>query len=245
MSVDTKIISNEQAIPVIGETNIFRDKPDARFALGVIASSAASSLDEQELFRAYLQLRANVYIDQAELLDESYRRADGTEADSDDDRSTHIVALENRSTHVGVVGSMRVIKKSDSNALPFEEYFGHVPIGGVEISRYINRLDDRKKASEVQAGLFASALAIINLSYSSPTVAIVEPLLEDRLRRRGVPVKRIADPKLLEKYKDTNVGIEIDTIAFADQFGGVDALRAVPIEPGVFTYWGEVEARDA
>lgn len=242
MTVDTKRISNAEAVPLLDDTTVFRENPEARFALGFVSHDAQHSPDLDNLFRAYLKLRANVYIDQADLLDESYRRTDGTEIDQDDKRSSHIVALENRLSHVAVVGSMRVIKKTEQDhlPLPYEQTFDQdVPLGSDEISRYINRIDDRRAAAEVRTGLFIAALALIHSRDMSPTVAIVEPVLEDRLQRGGVPLIRTAEPKMLEKYGDLNVGIAIDTAGLINSLGGAEVIASVNTEPGQFAYWGQ------
>lgn len=245
MSVDTKRISNEAAIPQLTETSVFAERPEARFALGVIAHATDPDERHRNLFQAYLRLRANVYIDQTDMLHESHRRADGTELDGDDERSTHIVALENRLSHVAVVASMRVIEKTAAHdsPLPLEDFFGsrQLPIGSNEISRYINRHDDRRHAAAIRNGLFLTALAHIHASGLSPTVAVVEPELEERLARIGVPIRRIGQPKFVEEYNETNLGLEIDTGAFAEQFGGDSVMRAVDTSPGAFVYWGQVE----
>ena len=245
MSVNTKRISNEAAISRLSDTSVFAEQPEARFALGVIGHSADPSPQHRELFQAYLRLRANVYIDQTDMLEESYRQEDGTETDYDDVRSTHIVALENRLSHVVVVASMRVIAKTTEHngPLPLEDFFDShdLPVGSNEISRYINRHDDRRHAAAIRNGLFLTALAHIHNSGLSPTVAVVEPELEERLAKLGVPIQRIGEPKFVEKCKETNLGLEIDTTAFAEQFGGSETVRAIDTSPGTFTYWGQVE----
>jgi N-acyl-L-homoserine lactone synthetase len=244
MTVDTKRVSNQEVIPLLKNETVFSGNPDARFALGFVSHDAQHASDLDELFRAYLKLRANVYIDQANLLDESYRHDDGTEVDDDDRRASHIVALENRLSHVAIVGSMRVIKKSEQHAspLPYEQTFAQeVPIGGNEISRYINRIDDRHAAAEIRTGLFVAALALIHSQNMSPTVAIVEPVLENRLQRGGVPLIRSAEPQMIEKYGDLNVGITIDTAGLIETLGGSEALRNVNMDPGQFVYWGQVQ----
>lgn len=243
MSVDTKRISNQEAIPLLDSTAVFHENPEARYALGFVSHDAEHPPELDDLFRAYLRLRANVYIDQADLLDESYRQGDGTEVDQDDTRASHIVAIENRLSQVAVVGSMRVIKKTEQHdlPLPYEQTFGQsVPVGGNEISRYINRIDDRHEAVAIRIGLFAAALALIHSRNMSPTVAIVEPALENRLLRGGVPLTRTVQPTMLEKYGDVNVGIAIDTDGLIESLGGPDVITKVSTKAGQFAYLGRV-----
>ncbi|MFZ2545172.1 MAG: acyl-homoserine-lactone synthase [Candidatus Saccharimonadales bacterium] len=247
MSVDTKHIPNEKAIPRLSfdETTVFNDNPESRFALGILARGKEVSKTHRELFSAYLRLRANVYIDQTDMLDDSHRRVDGTEMDDDDERSVHIVAIENRVSHVAVVASMRLIEKTKlhDSILPVEDFFGieDIPVGGNEISRYINRLDDRLGAAQVRNALFMTGLSYIHKAELSPTMAVVEPKLEARLQQIGVPVRRIGEPKFVEEYNETNLGLEIDTDAFVDQFGGPAVINTIDTTPEKFTYWGEVK----
>lgn len=249
MSINTKRISNSEAISRLDDISLFEGHDDMRFALGVVAESTTPPAGFEALYREYLRLRANVYISQADILDESYRLPDGTESDTDDERSVHIVAIENRLSHIAVVGSMRVIQKTPefSEQLPFEHSFDEdeLPIGADEISRYINRHDDRRAAAEIRSGLFLTALAVITMRELSPTVAIVEQELESRLQAGGVPLERVADPKEIEKYNSTNIGIRIDTKAFTEQFGGISAMASINTTPGGFVYWGEANSNVA
>ena len=245
MTANKRLISNEQAIPLLATTDIFKDYPDARFALGVVSRSTLPSEGMQDLFTAYLKLRANVYVDQTEMLGQEAKRDDGTEIDGDDKRSTHFVAVENRLSHIAVISSMRVIEKSEENGdpLPIEHFFamdGSVPVGGNEISRYIHRLKERGAAAEIRSGLFMAALAHINNNELGPTLAVVESELEDSLLHAQVPLVRIAEPQWVEQYNSMNIGISIDTAAFAEQFGGPDVMGMIKTEPGDFTYWGKV-----
>lgn len=257
-----KNISNEAALPLVGlsrkdspeaipfalSTDVFKDHPHSRFALGVLSRSVAPPEGYNDLFTAYLQLRANVYVDQKAILDLESKRDDGTEVDDDDKRSSHLVAVENRGTHAAVISSMRVIEKTETNPepLPIEAFFNDVldepvAIGGNEISRYIHRLDDRKAASQVRSGLFVASLALINKNELSPTLAIVEDDLEASLLRYGVPLERITEPRWIDEYNSTNIGIKIDTKAFADLFGGQEAMQSIHTQPGDFTYWGDLD----
>lgn len=247
MAFDGVRISNEAAIVRLDDTAIFAYNPEARFALGVLANGLSIDQQHRELFNAYLRLRANVYIDQTDMICENHRRADGTEMDDDDHRSTHLIAVENRFSHVAVIGSMRFITKTEphNDPLPFEDFFeiSDLPIGSVEISRYIVRLDDPVGAAQVRAALFQTACAYIRRNNFNPTVAVVEPPIESRLRQDGVPLRRISEPKFVKEYNAMNLGIEIDVSEYAQQVGGTAALQSISTTPSEFMYWGRIEGK--
>jgi len=260
MSVFNKFIPNEQAVPVF-ETDAFVDEPTKRFALTVLGKGSIPAPGNEDVFDAYLRLRANVYIDQTRMLEEEVRRDDDTEMDSDDERSLHIAILENRSSirettrrylsKTAVIGAMRVIEKEEDNneLLPIEDFFkeelgGEVtPTGSVEISRYIIRHENKREAALMRGLMHATALAYIVQNDLGPTLAVVEPELETTLSRQGVPLRRMTEPKLVPKYNDWNLGIEIDTDAYANQYGR-DTILNMNTTPSTYTYWGDVEPKD-
>ena len=99
----SKPLTNEEAVPVI-DGDFFSDSPESRFALAVFDGRDVVANDPSRLIRAYLRLRANVYIGQIRVLDVDQRRSNGTEVDEDDERSTHFALLENRVGRVAVFG---------------------------------------------------------------------------------------------------------------------------------------------
>lgn len=259
MSVYNKFISNEQAVPVI-ESNIFVSDPNRRFALTVIGKGETPESGNEDVFDAYLRLRANVYIDQTQMLEAELRRADQTEMDHDDARSLHIAVVENRSpirdtlrndlSRTAVVGAMRVIEKEEGrdDKLPIEEFFGEeldevTPVGSVEISRYIIRHENMGHTKMIRSLMHATALAYIVQNDLGPTLAVVEPELERSLQKQGVPITRIAEPKIVPKYNDTNLGIRIHTDRYADQFGR-DIIDSINTKPDTYTFWGDVNEQE-
>lgn len=260
MSVNNKFISNKEAIPVI-ETDVFSIQPDRRFALTVLGKGNIPAQGNEDIFNAYLRLRANVYIDQTGMLEPELRQEDQTESDKDDARSLHIAVLENQSSYaettrnnlsrVAVVGAMRVIEKEQGNddRLPIEDFFekelnGFVTeVGSNEISRYIVRHENPRHKKVVRDLMHATALAYIVQNNLGPTLAVVEPELEQTLQKQGVPFTRIADPKLVPKYNDLNLGIQIHTDLYADQFGR-DIINGMNTSPLNYAFWGDLEHED-
>lgn len=249
MAIHDQYISNTEAIPLT-DSGVFDANVSSRFAVGVIGQGTEPSREHDSIFQNYLRLRANVYIDQTRMLDASERRHDGTEIDGDDKRSTHIVGLENRAGKTAVVASMRLIQKTElsNEQLPVEHYFGeevsNVPVNGLEISRYIVRHEERKHAAALRSALFMTALSHIVHHNLGPTYAIVEDKLANGLQKGGVPIRRLSDPRMLPKYDDLNLAINIDTNAFAEQVGGIDNIAALAPDPGEFIYWGKVDSEE-
>ena len=149
-SVSNKHISNREAVPVF-ETDIFADEQDKRFALGIFDSSSLGRYSHSSVLYNYLKLRSNVYINQTGMLPESSRRLDNTELDVDDERSVHLVVLENKIGKAALFACMRLIEKKTS-PLPIENYFPEsfdieAPVNSVEVSRFIVRHE------QIRAGL--------------------------------------------------------------------------------------------
>src|SRR5665213_340275 len=92
-------IATELLTPTI-VTEVFVDRPDAHFWLGLIASGATVAMPVE--YQAAGVFRANVYIDENRFLPDSARRSDGSEADGDDNRSVHFVILENQIASSGL-----------------------------------------------------------------------------------------------------------------------------------------------
>ncbi|AKM80325.1 TPA: hypothetical protein DDX46_03245 [Candidatus Saccharibacteria bacterium] len=229
------------------ETDIFDHHPDQRFAIGVIGINTDPSLDQDALFQSYLRLRANVYIDQRQILDEDARRVDGTETDIDDERSVHIVALENQLARVAVVGCMRLIEKNTHDKetkLPIEEFFkdefdeNPAPSQAVEVSRLIVRHDDRFHANNLRTRLFARGVSHVIANDLGPAYGVVETKLQEQLERNGVPFSVVADPRYIPKYKTDNLGIMIDTNELSNRLDP-DVLSGMKANSNTFQYWGD------
>lgn len=244
MAVKNMFVPNTEVVPLVN-SSIFSEHPDKRFAIGVlgVGTTPAQGLDAE--FTAYLKLRANVYIDQTNMLPKSARLPDSTEHDGDDKRSVHIAVLENRMAHTAVIGSMRLIQKTpeSSEALPIEQFFDEsfaespAPIGSLEVSRYIIRHAHPETRFKTRTRLFGTALGHILGNNLGPTYAVVEADLEEGLQEVGVPLKRLAEPKFVEEYNDYNVGVVIDTTKLAHRLGPETVKGGIPV-PGEFQFWG-------
>lgn len=219
-------IPNEQVIPII-ETDIFSGDDTALMAVKRLnASEVIAGSDPVAL--AYAQLRANVYIDQRRILHPRHKRPDGGEHDEDDRRSAHFVGLENRGDgRAAVTGSMRLIKKSEMHPrpLPIESFFAgglqgsDIGFGAIEASRFISRNDIRRRQAIMRSALISTGLAHSVAHNWRPCMAIIEEDVERMLNLIGVPIRRIAEPRVIKKYNSINLGIEIDTIEFGHRIG--------------------------
>lgn len=109
-SAGNRYLTNKEAVPLVSG-DVFSNHEDKRFALGVFSHDDILSYESNPLVKGYLQLRANVYIDQTKMLENKKKRPDGTELDEDDERSMHFVVFENRIDRVAVFACMRLIEK--------------------------------------------------------------------------------------------------------------------------------------
>lgn len=211
-------LSHEAIIPSF-TSEIFRDNPDAQFATGLVGYGLSAYPGRDDVFDAYLRLRANVYIDKAKMLSPDARLENGGELDSDDARSAHFAVVENMGDYQRVVASMRVIHGGEMGKLPIEEFFPEIPFStnhtgsAIEISRYICQHEDPKTQDGLKWKLYPAALAYIMRNGLGPTYAVVEPFLEAQFKdkRVNIPVDRVAEPKFVPEYNDVNLGIIIHT----------------------------------
>lgn len=248
MAVNDRFITNLEAAPLV-ETDVFENDLSKKFA---IVAFEHGIRDNDEVFRGYLKLRANVYVHQTGMLDPEYVRPDGTERDEDDERSSHFVVLENRIGRAAVVGCLRLIEKSPDNPapLPIEQFFPaafeNQPAGqkSLEVSRFISSIDNRAHQLVAIMELFKSGLARIKQQDLGPTYGIVEEDLEKSLAYLGAPPRRIADPEYLEEYHDKNVGIEIDTDKMMDTMGA-ELISSLDVTHGAVRYWGRLPKESA
>ena len=243
-SAHNKFISNQEAIPVV-DSDIFCGYADRRFALGAFGPEDVLSYKPNSLFQAYLQLRANVYVDQTRMLDGYVKRNDGTEIDINDERSGHFIVFENRHLgRVAVVGCGRMIEKNDNNPLPIEEFFPEAfsepaPVGSLEISRFIVRHDEPNHARDIKRNLMTAGLSNSISNNRGPIFAVVEEGFERDMRLMRLPISRIAEPKQVEEYNDVNLGIELN-IERTRHLLGEKAVKRLSLAYGSFGYWGEV-----
>lgn len=245
MSIQDKFVSNSEVMVEFGAGSIpVNDGRDFS-----IKRVAVDSLE----YDAYLRLRANVYIDQTHILGVEARRKDGSETDGDDKRSMHYLVTQREMGSVAAFGCMRLIQKTASaNAkLPVEESFPEVfssspvPLGGIEVSRFIVRHDNRRANDEARSNLLMSALAQTHESGQVSAYAVVEPLFERHLLRLGVPVERVSDLKWIDEYDDYNAAIRIDTDRMIERIGADTVRRFLLSEIEDYRSWGDTNHSDA
>jgi len=244
-SVSNKYITNQEAVPII-ESDIFSGHEDNRFALGVFSPEETTSYTRDSILQAYLRLRANVYIDQTGMLEGDLKRHDGTELDENDERSTHLVLIENKIGRVAVFACMRLIQKTlgYESPLPIEEFFPEAfstpaPLNSVEVSRFISRHDSVGISLITQRDLMTAGLAHVLDNNLGPVFGVVEPAFEKGLEAMKLPMNRIAEPKLVPEYNDENLGFEVDAHEFKRRIGEA-AVKRMTIPVGSFAYWGKV-----
>lgn len=248
-SANNKFITNTEAVPVI-RNNLFLGHEDKQFALGVFSPDDIISYKPDSIAQAYLQLRANVYVDQTGMLENDVKRLDGTELDSDDERSTHFVVCENLIGRTAIFACMRLIEKTDNrDILPIEEYFSETfttpaSIKSIEVSRFIVRHNESRHSRVAKMELITSGLAHAVSNRLGPIYGVAEPGFERDLRLMRMPIQRIAEPKLVPEYNDNNLGFQIERCDLEQRIG-VDALSNMTIPVGSFGYWGDVSSRKA
>lgn len=231
-------VRNADITPPV-HTDVFDLSPGSEFAVIELGYGLRSN----PLFSAYLDLRTEVYTTQTGMLDLS-ELTYGVDIDDDDERSTARLVLQNRRPHPVAVACVRQIerRRGDNRPLPADELFGLGLDGpGVEVSRYIGRLDDPAQQHLALREMLRSTIAHIRqIGADNDVYAIVERPLERVLRIMGVGVSRIAEPVWLEEYQGVNVAIKLDPIVSAANLGGLDEIDALDVSEGAVRFWGEV-----
>lgn len=161
--------------------------------------------------------------------------------DSDDNRSTHLTALQaNGDGSATVVGSMRLISKEsvDEAPLPIESMFDAslemiVKPKAIEVSRFIT---EGEQHHMVRTRLFQVALKRVIEDGNSQTLAVVDSWFKDYLRDKvRVPVKEVTPELKIAKYPLEQVGIDIDFHTLQRNMG-LKALEVAHEEVGVRYY---------
>ncbi|WP_336659668.1 hypothetical protein [Leucobacter sp. USHLN153] len=251
MSHIDRSVTNHDVIPVI-DSDIFLDRPDARFSVGLIAVNDVALPGLESEYVAHFELRRKVYVDQTGQLDASELQDDGTDRDPDDARSVTFAVFENYDDGVRVLGVSRLIIRGDDRPLPVEEFCPDSFTGrelsarSVEVSRVIARHEKAVMQELVQWHLFAIMLAYIANHDLERTFAIIEPWLERHLQG-SIAISRIGKPRYVEHYLDYNLPIEIDIPASAERVnarngGFIDQYREAE---GLMTYVGRLPKRSA
>lgn len=237
-----------EVVPELQST-IFANHDNARFAIGQIAEGYDSLYPEENL--AYHRLRANVYIQQTQMISEEYVAPDGGEYDSDDSRSVHVAVLENCGDKQRIVGSMRLISRGDTEPLPVEKFFpdiftnNPVPSTSCEVSRYIARHEDRDVQNEISWALFQRSLAAAITHRMGPMYAVIDPSLARIMRLKRVPITELALPTRVEEYNSVSlpVVIDIDLLAERLERRTPGVLSEMIANEDKFTYFGEREPK--
>lgn len=237
MSVIDQNITAEMVIPTI-ETKWFQGHEGTSFAIGMVAVGDQIIAGRESEFDGYLKLRANVYAYQTRMIPTDVVRPDGTEVDEDDARSTHWALLEKSlldNSSAKVIGSIRTIEKtaSDPRPLPIEDFFPEtfenepLPVGAIEVSRYIARHPNERIQQKLSEPLFKKVISHVTAHALGPTYGVVEEKVEQRLEKGlHVPLKRIAEPKYVPEYAADNLGIFVDIPKMAAGLG-IDNAKAI------------------
>ncbi len=242
---------SEEAIQIVDNSDIFLNNPEDRFAIGVYSPNNIINYQQGSIEQAYLRLRAKVYIDQTGFLDDDHRRFDGTELDNDDERSVHLIAFENLIGAVAVIGCMRLPQKTIENdsKLPVEEFFPEAfespaPIDAIEVSRLIVRHSRSGLSRVIKQQLMVTSLAYTVNEGLGPVYAVIEEPLRRDLSMLKVPIEVIAEPKYVEKYNTTNIGIKVDQFEFERRVGR-ELLDKINTTHGSFNYFGKIRSDDS
>lgn len=254
-------ISNEQVIPTI-ESDIFRDRPNARFAVGIIAvgNQVADGLERE--YKAYYDLRRAVYLDQMGHITPEDIGPDGTDRDADDARSVAFGVIENRGYDQRLVAASRLIIKgmgvySEAVAeepLPVEQDWPELfsgnpaPSTALEVSRLISRHESAGAQAANTGQLFTAELGFVRAHKLGPAYGMVEELLERNLKRL-VPIDRLRDgePKYISHYRSVNMPIEINVPEFIRRTEAKypGALDTMPVALGEMAYYGTLKRERA
>lgn len=238
-------ISNDQVIPRI-ESNIFKDNPQAKFAVGLLATGDQVISGRENEYLGYLNLRANVYGAQTHMVPIDHIREDGTEKDKDDSRSLHFGIIENDKTSQRVVAAMRIIVKRDMNdrPLPIEEffpnYFNNQPAvgGSVELSRYILRHENLKIQDRLKWPLFGVCLEYGKKHSLDPVYAVIEPGFKKYLQKMKFIDQEIASPVFIPEYNTENLAVKINLQSLEDALMTQQTIGKNDKEARTFSYFG-------
>jgi N-acyl-L-homoserine lactone synthetase len=247
-------ITNEAVIPRV-ESSFFRDKPEARFAIGILAVDSSIIPGRQNEYEAYLQLRRRVYVEQTGFLSPEDIQPDGTERDMDDARSVAFAVVENRGIDQRLVATARLIRKdlgvpigAEPRPLPVEREWPEVFINlpnepkSAEVSRLISRHEKPAVQEINKRKLYAELLAYARFKGLVSAYAFVDEKLERDLNRL-VPTRRLGEPRYVEQYHTFNVPIEIDMPRLAERIEAANpgSLEARQAKIGEIAYYGTLK----
>lgn len=220
-------ITNEHVIPVI-ESDLFSDRPDARFAVGIVAVGDEPIPGLEKEVEGYYDLRRRVYVEQMGHLTVDDLNEDGTDRDRDDSRSVAFGVVENRGWDQRFVASIRLIIKGAGSEdvygepLPVERFCPDVfeenpaPLRSLEVSRLIARHEKQAIQDILRWRIYAAALGFVANHDLGPGYGVVEGGLERNLKST-IPVTAIGDPRYIDHYNSVNSPILIDSRRFVSQ----------------------------
>ena len=182
-------VTNGSVIPQV-ESSFFLNRPESRFAIGVLAVDSSIIPGRQNEYEAYLQLRRRVYVEQTGYLSPEDIQPDGTDRDEDDTRSIAFAVVENRGIDQRLVATARLIRKdlgvsigADPRPLPVEqewpEAFTDLPSEpkSAEVSRLISRYEKPAIQEINKRKLYAELLAYARANGIVSALTVMETQL--------------------------------------------------------------------
>ncbi|WP_026394261.1 hypothetical protein [Acetobacterium malicum] len=233
-----------QLTPTI-ESKVFIDRPESRFALGVVATNNDIVKGYENEFYGAAQLRANTYLDSGYISSDDLDD-NGTELDQNDySRSVHFIMLERTAidSMARVVGNMRLIIKSQENTspLPLENYYPDVfaenpiTIGGVEVSRLISRHEDSHIQNSIKWPLFVAGQKYIDYNQLGSVYGLLSPALTRLLRSQRIPVSAIASERFIKEINATKQPVAIN-MSVLKRLVDIVGDHGIDIANGGFSY---------
>lgn len=190
--------------------------------------TASNELLWQEMGR----LRARTYLSKGFITEEQINE-DGCEFDEYDACSDHFIAVNDNGD---VIGTVRVINRgAEASRLPAEDEFNIIlPDQTQEVSRLIH--DERLSAQDGVMVSLAMIRAIMGdtRGKSDTIYAVLEDNLYGELDRKiGIKMRKIGEPKLIEKYNGTvNHLVEMTPPLATSQIHENDMRRLARIKRG-------------
>ncbi|OZD47382.1 hypothetical protein CH252_21130 [Rhodococcus sp. 06-1477-1B] len=228
-------VSNADVTPPV-DADVFASNPDSEFAL----IRLKAGLGANPIYSSYVNLRTSVYTLQTGMLDLNDLEY-GVDIDEDDYRGVGFVVVQNCQPKPKAVACVRIIERIGVNdrPLPADALYGlNLDAPGVEVSRYIGRLDSVNHQRRALREMLRSTIAHVRqIGADDQVYAIVERPLERVLRIMGVGLTRVAEPVWLDEYQGVNVAIKLDPIVSAASLGGLAEIDSLDVSEGSVRFW--------
>lgn len=244
--MSSKFLNENGESGVIVRSNLFDGMENARFALGVFGPDRMLAYEYNSVEQSIFRLRSKVYIDQEGYLDSSTKNIDGTEIDNDDQRSRQVFVVENRGPQlIATVACGRLVVK-DNVPLPVEKFFPEtfipeLPIGSVEISRFIAQHQDPYINIDLQKSLMAAGVGHVSSEELGSMHAVVDPQFERGLRLMlRSAIRRSSDLRYIKEYNTENYAIEIIGDGVRSRLGR-EAVDRFTLPVDSFVYWNRFD----